>query len=94
MLTSDEINKAEKYYELLSSSHANIICVLILDWRELKKENELLKSKLATAVQYLKEGKIKFAKDTTNSLVDDFLKDYEQRKGEDETQRLISKVRS
>lgn len=45
---------------------------------ELKKENTRLKAKLSEAVQYLREGKAKFAPEVTNSLVDDFLKSYER----------------
>ena len=52
---------------------------LICDWRTFRAENERLKSVLALAVQYLREGKLKFAPDTTNSVVDIFLKDYASR---------------
>jgi hypothetical protein len=38
---------------------------------------EKLRADLQIAVQYLKEGKIKFAPNTTNSFVDDFIAKHE-----------------
>lgn len=43
--------------------------------------NELL-SFLERAMRYIKEGKQKFAPNTTNSLVDELLQDYERMKGD------------
>ena len=44
-----------------------------------EKEITELKVALGTAIKYLKEGKKKFAKHTTNSLVDDFLEKWEEK---------------
>lgn len=42
-----------------------------------------LENELSTAVKYLKEGKKRFAPNTTNSHVDEFLKKYEKEKSHD-----------
>lgn len=44
----------------------------------MRDENKELKRKLNEAYQYLREGKLKFSPMTTNSLVDDWLKWYEE----------------
>jgi hypothetical protein len=48
---------------------------------DLLSERDALKAKLEKAVQYLKEGKARFAPGTTNSFVDDFI--AENAKGEE-----------
>lgn len=46
-------------------------------------ERDDLQRKLNTAVSYLKTGKAKFSPHTTNSLVDEFIDDFDDSKGGD-----------
>jgi len=43
----------------------------------LRGERDRLQERLKTAVQYLREGKIRFTPGTTNSFVDDFIAAYD-----------------
>ena len=54
---------------------------LVMDHKDLKKERDRALAMLKKAAQYLREGKAKFAPNTTNSFVDDWLAEYRREFG-------------
>jgi hypothetical protein len=67
----------ERIYEAYKDCFAEVK-TLRFEHDHYREQTEYWKSMAAKANQYLKEGKIKFAPNTTNSLVDDWIAEFER----------------